>query len=85
MRATVSLDSIWNLIQSLSLDSQKWIADKLHEKIEQEKKDVPHIAFPHRPANKEISPETRAMSMGPLPKGFDFERETEKMWEEWTR
>ena len=64
MNATVSLESIWNLIQSLSKDK---------------------LVFPHIPANRELSPEVRNMSMGKLPEGFDFERETEKMWEEWAK
>ncbi len=82
MKATVSLDSIWNLIQSLSLDNQKWLADKVYEEIGQ-KKPQKELVFPHIPANREISQEVRNMSMGKLPEGFDFERETEKMWEEW--
>ena len=84
MKATVSLDSIWNLIQSLSFDNQKWLADKVYEEIGQ-KKPQKELVFPHIPANREISQEVRNMSMGKLPEGFDFERETEKMWEEWAK
>ena len=33
MNVTVSLDSVWNLVQSLSSDNQKWLADKIYENI----------------------------------------------------
>lgn len=86
MKATVSLDSIWNLIQSLSLDNQKWLADKVYEEINhQQARKKKELVFPKIPANREISPEVKAMSMGKLPEDFDFERETEKMWEEWAK
>ena len=84
MNATVSLESIWNLIQSLSPDNQKWLADKVYEEIGQ-KKAHKELVFPHIPTNRELSPEVRNMSMGKLPEDFDFERETEKMWEEWAK
>ena len=85
MQATVSLDSVWNLIQSLSIDNQKWLADKLYEEIAHKQQKGKELVFPHRPAGKEISPEVKAMSIGKLPENFDFERETEKMWEEWAK
>ena len=73
MNATVSLESIWNLIQSLSPDNQKWLAD--HKEL----------VFPHIPANRELSPEVRNMVEDRLPVDIDIERETEKMWEEWAK
>lgn len=33
MNATVSMESIWQMIQSLSLNNQKWISDRLIENI----------------------------------------------------
>ena len=54
MKATVSLDSIWNLIQSLSLDNQKWLADKVYEEIGQ-KKPQKELVFPHIPAQRDIA------------------------------
>ena len=84
MKATVSLDSIWNLIQSLSLDNQKWLADKVYEEIGQ-KKPQKELVFPHIPANREISQEVRDMVADRLPVDIDIERETEKMWEEWAK
>ena len=32
MKATISLDSLWATIQSLSINNQKWLASKLQEK-----------------------------------------------------
>ena len=82
--ATVSLESIWNLIQSLSPDNQKWLADKVYEEIGQ-KKDHKELVFPHIPANRELSPEVRNMVEDRLPVDIDIERETEKMWKEWAK
>ena len=84
MNATVSLESIWNLIQSLSPDNQKWLADKVYEEIGQ-KKAHKELVFPHIPANRELSPEVRNMVEDRLPVDIDIERETEKMWEEWAK
>lgn len=33
MNATISLESLWQTIQSLSLNNQKWISDRLIENI----------------------------------------------------
>lgn len=38
MRATISLDSLWQTIQSLSLNNQEWLLDKLQENIREQKK-----------------------------------------------
>ena len=84
MNVTVSLDSVWNLVQSLSRDNQKWLADKIYENIshKQAKKE---LVFPHIPKNMKISPEVRELVIGKLPEDFDFEQETDKMWEEWAK
>ena len=44
MRATISLDSIsldslWQTIQSLSLNNQEWLLDKLQENIREQKEE----------------------------------------------
>lgn len=85
MKATVSLDSVWNLVKSLSTDNQKWLADKVYEEIAHKQKKSNRLVFPHRSAGESVSPEVKAMSIGRLPDGFDFKRETEKMWEEWAK
>lgn len=85
MEATVSLDSVWNMIQSLSIENQKWLADKVYEEIENKQRKNKKLVFPHIPADMQISSEVKAMSIGKLPENFDFEHETEKMWEEWTK
>lgn len=42
MRATISLDSLWATIQSLSFDNRKWLADKLQENLREE--ETEHIS-----------------------------------------
>ena len=39
MRATISLDSLWQTIQSLSLNNQEWLLDKLQENIRDQKEE----------------------------------------------
>ncbi len=84
MNVTVSLDSVWNLVQSLSRDNQKWLADKIYENISH-KPAKKELVFPHIPKNMKISPEVRELVIGKLPEDFDFEQETDKMWEEWAK
>ena len=36
MKATISLESLWATIQSLSKDNKRWIADKLITELEEE-------------------------------------------------
>ncbi|HIZ33191.1 MAG TPA: surface protein [Candidatus Bacteroides merdigallinarum] len=36
MRATISLDSLWAIIQSLSFNNRKWLSDKLQESLREE-------------------------------------------------
>ena len=35
MKATISLDGLWQIVSSLSLRNQKWLAGKLEESIRQ--------------------------------------------------
>ena len=35
MKATITLDSLWQIVSSLSLRNQKWLAGKLQESIRQ--------------------------------------------------
>lgn len=85
MEATVSLDSLWNLIRSLSTDNQKQLANKVYEEIAHKQQKGKELVFPHRPAGKEISPEVKAMVMDRFPVDIDIESEREKMWEEWAK
>ena len=39
MRASISLDSLWQTIQSLSLNNQEWLLDKLQENIREQKEE----------------------------------------------
>lgn len=40
MKATISLDSLWVTIQSLSLNNRKWLANKLHENIREQEEEA---------------------------------------------
>ncbi len=82
IKATVSLDSVWNLVQSLSIDNQKWLADKVYEEIAQKRRNDKKLVFPHRPVDKEVSPEVMEIVMDRLPVDIDIEAELGKMWEE---
>lgn len=40
MEATLSLDGLWQAIQSLSLNNKQWIADRLIENIREEEDEM---------------------------------------------
>lgn len=44
MKATISLDSLWQTIQSLSIRNQEWLLDKLQENIRSEKREMEYIS-----------------------------------------
>ena len=37
MKATISMDSLWQTIQSLSTQNKKWLSDKLIQDLHEEK------------------------------------------------
>ena len=44
MKATISLDSLWMTIQSLSLNNQKWLSNKLLENIREKEEETEYIS-----------------------------------------
>lgn len=44
MKATISLDSLWQTIQSLSIRNREWLLDKLQENIRSEKREMEYIS-----------------------------------------
>lgn len=83
---TRSLNNLWSYLQGLSLTSsnQRWLANHLikaaeHSESKEAKKE---LVFPKIPKDYKPSAKTLAMTCGPLPKGFDVEKELENMWEE---
>lgn len=87
-KASAAMGNLWNYLQGLALsyDDRQWLADKLLEvKEEKTKKPKKKLVFPHIPEDFKPSPEILAMSCGPLPEGFDVEKELDNMWEEWAK
>ena len=82
-----TVNNLWNLIQDLSLTStdRHWLADKLTESTVEQSAEGKELVFPKLPKGYKPSPEILAMSCGPLPKGFDVDKELDNMWEEWAR
>ena len=86
--ASAAMGNLWNYIQGLSLSSseRQWLAEKLLEnKSKSHKKSKKELVFPHIGEDFKPSPELLAMSCGPLPEGFDIDKELDNMWEEWAR
>lgn len=75
------MNSMLGILATLSNSNKKWLADRLYEQIEA-KPEKKALAFPKLPKDFAVSEEIRQNSIGPLPDGIDFEKETEKMWEE---
>lgn len=90
LQTTISLDTMFHMLQPLSPDSKKWIADRLYEDIGQQeggKKSTVRgkkskLQFPHLPADFHVSREIHENAIGALPEGVDFETEVRKMWED---
>ena len=77
-----SIGDLWHYLQGLSLsasDSQ-WLADKLVQNAQ--KHEAKRLVFPHIDDNSQPSEELLSMVLGPVPEGFDIDKELELMWEE---
>ncbi|MDO4164880.1 MAG: hypothetical protein Q4D56_10955 [Bacteroides sp.] len=92
MQATVSLDSLLNFIKGLSLSDEnvRWLASKLLESTEHKREQTKDekkkaLVFPKIPRDYKPSPKVLDMTIGSLPQGADWDKETEKMWEEMAR
>lgn len=83
MKAMISLNGLFDYIQSLSLSTQnmRWLGNKLIEMAEQKDKEK-KIIYPRISQDWKVSKEVLNMAIGPLPKDIDWETETDKMWEE---
>ena len=81
-----AMNNLWNYIQGLSLSTsdRQWLADRLVEKTDEQQtaKSEKELVFPH--FNDGLVPSEGLLSMvlGPLPEGFDIDKELELMWEE---
>ena len=87
-QASAAMGNLWNYLQGLALsyDDRHWLADKLLENKEKKpRKSSEKLVFPNIGDDFKPSPEILAMSCGPLPEGFDVEKELDKMWEEWAK
>ena len=78
----IPMDSILALLNGLSNERKKWLADKLYEDIKLSKK---NRDYPKIPKDYRVSPETLAMTAGPLPKGVDLDKLMDDMWEDFAK
>ncbi len=80
----VSINDIYQMLSNLDNDNKRWLADKLIRDINDSpsKAAKRQIEFPKIAKDFKISSEVEALTIGKLPEGFDFEKETDKMWEE---
>ena len=80
-----SIADLWHYLQGLSLSSadSQWLADKLMKNTKEEEKTAKRkLVFPHIDDDFEPSEELLSMVLGPVPEGFDIDKEFELMWEE---
>lgn len=81
-----AMNNLWNYIQGLSLSDsdRQWLADRLVEGAEarQVAKPEKELVFPH--FNDDYVPSECLLSLvlGPLPEGFNIDKELDLMWEE---
>ena len=84
-QASAAMSNLWNYLRGLSLsyEDRHWLADKLIENTENKgEKRKKELVFPHISEDLKPSPELMAMVLGPVPEGFDIDKELEQMWEE---
>ena len=81
-----AMNNLWNYIQGLSLSAsdRQWLADRLVEKTDEQQaaKSEEELVFPHFDDGFVPSESLLSMVLGPLPEGFDIDKELELMWEE---
>ena len=81
-----AMNNLWNYIQGLSLSAsdRQWLADKLVENTDEHHtaKSEKELVFPHIDDGFVPSESLLSMVLGPLPEGFDIDKELELMWEE---
>ena len=80
------MNNLWNYIQGLSLSAsdRQWLADKLVEgaEVNQVAKSEKELVFPHFDDGFVQSESLLSLVLGPLPEGFDIDKELDLMWEE---
>jgi len=76
----LSLESILDMLRVLDTDNKQWLADHLYKDIRSER--GKGVIFPKLPKDRKPSKHVLSNVAGHLPKGFDIDYETEKMWEE---
>ncbi|MBQ7528179.1 MAG: hypothetical protein IJT11_10740 [Bacteroidaceae bacterium] len=78
----ISLNHLWSYLQGLSLtaSNQRWLASHLLEAANGAERR--ELTFPKIPKDYKPSEKVLSMTCGPLPKGFDVEKELDKMWED---
>ena len=81
-----AMNNLWNYIQGLSLSAsdRQWLADRLVEgaEVKQIAKSEKDLVFPHFEDSYVPSESLLSLVLGPLPEGFDIDKELELMWEE---
>ena len=80
------MNNLWNYIQGLSLSAsdRQWLADRLVEvsEVKQVAKSEKELVFPHFDDRFVPSESLLSLVLGPLPEGFDIDKELDLMWEE---
>ena len=80
------MNNLWNYIQGLSLSAsdRQWLADRLtaHPEERLKAKTEKELVFPHFDDGFVPSESLLSMVLGPLPEGFDIDKELVLMWEE---
>ena len=81
-----AMNNLWNYIQGLSLSDsdRQWLADRLVESAEAKQiaKSEKELVFPHFNDSYVPSESLLSLVLGPLPEGFDIDKELDLMWEE---
>lgn len=81
---TLTVNDIYSLLSRLDKDNKKWLADRLLDDVSKENaaEKSARLVYPKIPKDFEVSDSVKNLTIKSIPDDFDFEAETDKMWEE---
>lgn len=86
--ASVSINDVYRMLLPLSNSSKIWLGKKLIADANRNRKQTNgkrDLVFPHISKDKRVSSKAMSLVIGEMPKGFDYDKATNEMWEEFAK
>lgn len=80
----LTVNDIYTMLSHLDADDKKWLAYRLLDDVSKETavEKSARLVYPKLPKDFEVSDPVKKLVVAPVPEDFDFNAETDKMWEE---